>query len=78
MEFSADDFEKMMAIERSVAIVLARAREQHVEAAVVAFACVRCARILLDQYPPTVNAVLCDLIDAFLRHGSLGEKMLES
>ena len=74
MEFNQDAYEKMAALEVELAYVLRRANDQKLEAAVAAFACVRCARPLLDQYPPSTRAWLADLLVAFLTHANVDEE----
>lgn len=67
LTFDPADFEKMKRIENEIANVLLRAKTEHVEAAIVAFACIRCARLLLDQYRESVRTELAHVATAFLR-----------
>lgn len=67
LTFDPADGEKMRRVEQEVATVLLRAKAERVEAAVVAFALIRCARVLLDQYRSGVRAELAHVAAAFLR-----------
>jgi hypothetical protein len=68
LTFSDDDARRMRALQLELMEVLRRANDQHLEAAIAAFACVRCARALLDKYPETGRRALTDLVVAFLEH----------
>ena len=71
LTFSDEQAADMRALQRELAVVLARANAQRMEAAVAAFACVRCARILLDQYPGETRAALLTVVTSFLADGHL-------
>jgi hypothetical protein len=60
LDFTDKQKAEMFALEQQLALVLQRANAQKVEAAVAAFACVRCARILLNLYPEAARGVLVD------------------
>jgi hypothetical protein len=81
LTFDPADYEKMVRVENEISHVLLRAKSDRVEAAVVAFALVRCARILLDQYRSTgIRRALAEVMTAFLRHDKVtieGEGDLE-
>lgn len=69
LEFNEKSFAQMMAVEAAIMPALLRAKDQRVEAAVVAFALVRAARVLLDQYPENARKLLVDgTIVPFLEH----------
>jgi hypothetical protein len=68
LDFSEADAAKMRALQVELSLVLRRANDQHLEAAVAAFACIRCARALLDQYPDAARVSLITLVVAFLEH----------
>lgn len=80
--FKPGDTERMAALEKELTRVLLRANQQKLEAAVAAFACIRCARALLDQYPSETHGALLQVVIAFLRHddvtvaGDAGGKLL--
>lgn len=75
LTFDQADYDKMRTVELEIANVLLRAKNDRVEAAVVAFACIRCARVLLDQYGTAARTALVDVCIAFLRRDNvqLGE-----
>ena len=51
----------MMALEQQLAVVLRRANEQQkLEGALGVFACIRCARVILNLYPDAVRKMLLD------------------
>jgi hypothetical protein len=62
MQFSLDDGQKMRELEAALEVVLKRANDQHLEAAVAAFALLRCARRLLMNYPDPTRIVLVDQV----------------
>lgn len=67
LNFDPASFEQMTALQAQLEIVLARANQEHVEAAVAAFALLRCARRLLILYPPTTQLMLLqDVVIPFL------------
>jgi hypothetical protein len=68
LTLSESDGEKMRELQRALTDVLMRANDQKLEAALAVFACVRCARTLLDLYGPDVRAQLADVVIAFLKH----------
>jgi len=76
LTFSDEDGRKMRALQAQLTAILMRANDQHLEAAVAVFALIRCARILLDKYPPTARAALLDVVTAFLAHADVEEKSL--
>jgi len=76
LDFSDRQAEQMRALQAELTTVLLRARTERVEAAVAAFALVRCARVLLDQYPAGTRVPLLDVVDAFLRHETVESKLL--
>lgn len=67
LKFDPADGVKLRALEMKIAEVLNRANKEKLEAAIAAFACARCARVLLDQYPEPTRLVLVDIIAAFLK-----------
>jgi hypothetical protein len=68
LNFNADDFQKMAALQEQLEIVLQRANDQKLEAAIAAFACVRCARKIMSHYPAQTREMLIDtVIIPFLR-----------
>jgi hypothetical protein len=71
LTFTDADFKRMQALQADLAIVLRRANTQRLEAAIAAFALVRLARQLLDQYPPTAREALLGVIEAFLERRDL-------
>lgn len=72
--FSENDFRRMAALQADLTTVLNRANDQHLEAAVAAFALLRCARILLDKYPSESRQALLEVVVAFLRHDQVIEE----
>lgn len=78
IEFSDRDKEKMFALERKLSEVLLRVRQEQggIEAAVAAFACVRCARMLLDRYPEATRIALTEVVEKFLEHATVDESLL--
>lgn len=71
LEFSAESFRIMTELQVELSRVLLRANEQKVEAGLAAFACIRCARVLLDQYPEPARDALLEIVVAFLRHADV-------
>lgn len=71
MEFTPETFTQMTELQLELARVLLRANAQKVEAGIAAFACIRCARVLLDQYPEPARDALLEIVVAFLRHADV-------
>lgn len=69
--FTDADARQMQALQVELSLVLRRANDQHVEAAIAIFACVRCARALLDQYPDTARLALLEILTGFLAHADV-------
>jgi hypothetical protein len=67
MKLKPEDAKKMLALQQELAIVLRRANDQKLEAAVAAFALVRLARELFDKYPPNVRRTLTTICFAVSR-----------
>lgn len=67
VKFDEKDMRMVTELQAELTTVLLRANEQKVEAALAAFACCRCARILLDAYPADTRAALMEAIEPFLR-----------
>jgi hypothetical protein len=68
LSFKLEDVHKMTALENELAVVLRRANAEHLEAAIAAFACMRCARVLLTLYPEKTREMLVEqVIVPFLR-----------
>lgn len=60
---------QMIELQRELAVVLTRANERKVEAAIAAFALLRLARELLDKYPEAARVALVDeAVVPYLRH----------
>jgi hypothetical protein len=76
LDFSDRQAEQMRVLQAELTTVLLRAKSDRVEAAVAAFALVRCARILLDQYSDQTRVPLLDVVEAFLRHETVESKLL--
>jgi hypothetical protein len=74
LNFSDTDQAKMMSLQQELAVVLRRANDQKLEAAVAAFACLRLARLLIDKYPETTRMALAELCAAFLRHDKMQDE----
>ena len=66
VEFKEEDAVAMRELQVELSYVLQRANARHMEAALAAFACLRCARILLDKYPANTRAALLEAIYPFL------------
>jgi hypothetical protein len=67
LTFDTDDYRKMASLQKALTEVLNRAnREDKPEAAVAAFALVRLAQQLLDNYSPVRRQELVKVIGAFL------------
>jgi hypothetical protein len=67
VDFKEADARIVNELQAQLTQVLLRAAEQKVEAALAVFACIRCARVLLERYPPDTRAALLTAIDPFLR-----------
>jgi hypothetical protein len=65
IEFKQADFDRMRHVQGEITKAVFPYRET-VEAALVIFALCRCAKILLDLYPPAKRAVLAEVITGFL------------
>jgi hypothetical protein len=50
----------MVGVQKELAVVLNRANERHVEAALAAFALLRLARELFNKYPPAARDMLIE------------------
>lgn len=74
MKLKPEDSAKMLALQKELAIVLRRANDQKLEAAIAAFACIRLARELLDKYPNTVRHTLAVVCALFLDHQDVVEE----
>jgi len=74
LTFSEDDSRRMQALQADLTTVLARANDQHLEAAVAAFALLRCARVLIDKYPAETRQALLEVVVAFLRRDDVQER----
>lgn len=68
MEFTPEVFQTMTELQIELSRVLLRANSTRMEAGIAAFACIRCARELLDKYPDPARLALLDVVVAFLRH----------
>jgi hypothetical protein len=66
MKLKPEDAAKMLALQKELAVVLKRANDQKLEAAIAAFALVRLARELFDKYPPPVRRALTAVCGLFL------------
>ena len=66
MKLKPEDAKKMVALQQELAIVLRRANDQKLEAAVAAFALIRLARELLDKYPANVRRTLATVRALFI------------
>lgn len=66
MKIKPEDAKKMLALQQELAVVLRRANDQKLEAAIAVFALVRLARELLDKYPPAVRRTLAVVCSLFL------------
>jgi hypothetical protein len=73
VHFSDDDARRMRELQLELTLVLRKANDQHLEAVLAAFACVRCARALLDLYNGPTRAELVKVIVAFLEHADAGD-----
>jgi hypothetical protein len=81
LTFSEDDHRKMRALEQDLKVVLKQANDQRLEAAIAAFALIRCARTLLHLYPVNTRAALLSAIFPFLAGSDVeieGEPVLGS
>lgn len=67
LTFTDESSQQMHELHAELTTVLRRANDARVEAGIAAFACVRCARILLDLYPDTIRGELLEVVVAFLR-----------
>lgn len=67
---------EMRALEIALAEVLLRANANKVEAGIAIFALARCARPLLDQYPPATRRVLLETVVLFLGHQDADNPLL--
>lgn len=77
LTFSEHDLQTVNALQAELTTVLLRAKAQRVEAAIAAFACIRCARILLDQYSPNArDGLLEQVVIPFLRGDSAESNIL--
>lgn len=65
LAFRQVDSDQMMKVEHELTTVLVRFKE-HTEASLVIFALLRCARVLLKQYPPATKAQLTRILVDFL------------
>lgn len=78
MEFTPETFRQMSELQLELSRVLVRANSNRMEAGIAAFACIRCARALLDKYPDKARLELIEVIVAFLKHADVvvdGEKL---
>jgi len=71
LDFSTESFKQMTELQLELSRVLIRANDAHMEAALAAFACIRCARELLDKYPDKARNELLEVVIAFLRHADV-------
>lgn len=71
LDFSPEAFKDMTELQVELSRVLVRANANKMEAGLAAFACIRCARELLDKYPETTRETLLDVVCAFLRHADV-------
>jgi hypothetical protein len=62
LPFKPEDFRRMAELQGALTEVLARANDQKLEAAIAAFALIRCARTLLDHYQPETRAWLVNMV----------------
>lgn len=62
LTFKPEDFKRMTELQEQLSIVLRRANDNHLEAAIAAFACVRCARTLLELYPVETRVALVEQV----------------
>lgn len=76
LEFTEKSARQMREIQQALSVELLKANANKVEAAIAAFACIRCARALLDQYPAATRAVLVDTATAFLEHRDAPNRFL--
>jgi hypothetical protein len=68
LKLDAAAFQKMTDLQAQLEIVLQRANEQKLEAALAAFALARCARKIMSNYPEQTREMLIDtVIVPFLR-----------
>lgn len=66
MKLKPEDSARMLTLQKDLAVVLRRANDQKLEAAVAAFALIRLARELLDKYPPKTRLALAEVCSMFL------------
>jgi len=64
--FSDEDMKKVKAMEDEIARLLMKFNESRVEASLVIFALMRCARRLLKLYPENTRTALVGVIKPFL------------
>lgn len=68
IKFEQVDLERMLFVQAEIAKTILPYR-QNTEASLVIFALVRCAKILLDLYPPETREQLAEVVIYFLRGG---------
>ena len=68
ISFTDEDQRQVNEIQAALTQTLLRANELKVESALAVFALVRCARILLDQYPEHTRKPLAAVCAQFLEH----------
>lgn len=62
LTFKPEDFKRMAELQAELTTVLRRANDNKLEAAIAAFACIRCARILMDLYPASTRDELVEQV----------------
>ena len=71
LTFDEAQARQLREVQAQLLTVLQRANDQRVEAAIAAFACIRCASTLLNLYPDSTRAELLQVVVLFL-YGNKG------
>lgn len=76
-DLSMDDWQKMMALQKKIAEVLARANRERLEAGLAIFALARLQRELLNNYPENTRKMLVDqILVPFIQGEAVDEQLL--